>query len=269
MERKKDIALLQNQIEKIETESDDIYKTAREIILLCRECLLELREKLITNNFLSKSDEIYFFKVTKQIPLTKLIYYSEIQAIEASFPAYKGKAKTRFIKSKIKKLSRFFITQREFAKYIRLNQTHFDEQFFTRKYNHMAYGQQAFYILDPIFHTSHDSLLAKLKAYELLNTYLYRKLSFLKKTTTSSSLKWTSSKVSLTELIYALHHSKSINDGEVDIKEIAKVFQDTLNIDLSDLYRTFSEIRNRKKGRVKYLDELAYTLRKNIEVSDG
>ena len=70
---------------------------------------------------------------------------------------------------------------------------------------------------------------------------------------------WTDSKTSLVELIYAIHHSASINKGSSDIKELAHLFQEVFNIDLGDYYRTYLEIKNRTEPS-KYLD----TLRKNL-----
>ena len=79
------------------------------------------------------------------------------------------------------------------------------------------------------------------------------------------SMEWTSSKASLTELIYALHHSKAINNGESDIKTIAESFQRLFDIDLSDIYRTYHEIRRRKKERLRFLDELSIGLRHKLD----
>lgn len=242
----------------------------QKVILLCNQELSNLRDKVVKQGFLSQRDEVLFFKKTKQVPLVNLIYYTELRNLEINFPKNGYKNQKKILKHRIKEIRKFHCSQAHFFKYIRLNQCHLDHVYFTRNdWNSSYFTESTSYIIDPVFHTSHDSLLAKLKAFEKLNVFLFNKLSSLEKTTTSNSLKWTSSKVSLTELIYALYHSKSINNGRADIKEIAKVFQDTLNIDLSDLYRTFSEIRNRKKGHAKYLNELAYTLQEKMKFEDS
>ena len=82
------------------------------------------------------------------------------------------------------------------------------------------------------------------------------------------SLQWTSSKTALTELIYALHHSRSINNGNADIKEIAIMFQKVLHFDIGDYYKTFSEIKSRKISRTKFLDDLSSGLLSHIKNSE-
>ncbi|MDE5417605.1 RteC domain-containing protein [Labilibaculum sp. DW002] len=76
----------------------------------------------------------------------------------------------------------------------------------------------------------------------------------------SHQLKWTESKTALVELIYGLHSSKSINDGKEGIKRIAQLFESMFDIDLGDVYHTFSEVRNRKIEQTKFLDLLKDSL---------
>ena len=82
------------------------------------------------------------------------------------------------------------------------------------------------------------------------------------------SLQWTSSKTALTELIYALHHSRSINNGNADIKEIASVLQKVFHFDLGNFYKIFSEIKSRKTDRTKFLDNLSNGLLVQMENSE-
>jgi hypothetical protein len=111
-------------------------------------------------------------------------------------------------------------------------------------------------------------LLGKLRAYNLFIVYLQNRLIDKKKSLNLDintpnidiNLQWTSSKTALTELIYALHHSRSINNGNSDIKEIAIMFQKVLHFDIGDYYKTFSEIKSRKISRTKFLDELSSVL---------
>lgn len=80
---------------------------------------------------------------------------------------------------------------------------------------------------------------------------------------------WTDSKIALVELIYALHSSRSINNGKVEIKELVELFEKLFNIDLEEYSRTFIDIRMRKTGRTKYLDNLKQSLLKRMEDADG
>ncbi len=84
----------------------------------------------------------------------------------------------------------------------------------------------------------------------------------------SPKLNWTESKAALVELIYALHSSNSINDGRVDIKTIAELFETIFSIELGDIYHTFSEVRNRKIEQTKFIDLLKDSLLAKMKESD-
>ena len=75
-----------------------------------------------------------------------------------------------------------------------------------------------------------------------------------------SKLKWTESKTALVELIYSLHSSNSINEGRVEIKRMTQMFEFVFDIDLGDVYHTFTEIRNRKIEQTKFIDLLKDSL---------
>ena len=60
--------------------------------------------------------------------------------------------------------------------------------------------------------------------------------------------------------MYALQRKGCFNNGQAEIKEIAEFFEQTMDIDLGNYYRTFQEIRIRKSGRTNFLDQLKTVL---------
>lgn len=82
------------------------------------------------------------------------------------------------------------------------------------------------------------------------------------------AFKWTESKTSLIELIYALHTQKVFNEGKADLAEIAKCFEKLFDIELGDIYRASNEIKNRKINKTKFLDVLRENLNKRFEEQD-
>jgi len=80
--------------------------------------------------------------------------------------------------------------------------------------------------------------------------------------------KWTGSKVALIELIYALHAEGVFNNGTTDLKETAKFFEETFEIDLGQFHRTFFEMRARKSERTKFLNSLRDTLVRRMDEVD-
>ena len=88
------------------------------------------------------------------------------------------------------------------------------------------------------------------------------------KKVSNNSLKWTASKTALTELIYALYSHGVFNNGNTDIKLIAKTFEEAFNIELGNFYHTFMELKARKINRTKFLDNLCEALIKKMDEQD-
>jgi hypothetical protein len=81
-------------------------------------------------------------------------------------------------------------------------------------------------------------------------------------------LKWTDSKASLIELIYALNESGAINDGKTDIKTICAEFERIFNFELKDVYSTYRDISLRKTNRTKFLSKLSEAFEDRVLRSD-
>ncbi len=129
---------------------------------------------------------------------------------------------------------------------------------------------------DKIFSTSHDFKVAKILANDLIQLYLENQLIMIDNKDNSEktfrkpniNLTWTSSKVALTELLYALHAEGVFNNGNTEIKDIATYLEYAFNIELGDYYRTFLELRMRKTSRTKFLSSLTDGLIKKMDEAD-
>ena len=265
------------KLKELENDSLDIISISNRAIIICRNLLTRYKKHITKNGFESTLDEIEFFKYTKQPTLSNLIYYSEIRSFEMQFPKVNHDAQKKFIKKKISKLNRFFLYNMDFCQYIKSNNTHFDQQYFTREYfDNFPITSSKFYFQDPDFSTPRCMLLGKFKAYTLFIVYLQNRLIDKNKSinldpdalNSDISLQWTSTKTALTELIYALHYNKAINNGNTDIKEIATVLQKVFHLDLGNFYKIFSEIKSRKTDRTKFLDNLSNGLLVKMENSE-
>jgi len=265
---------LLNKLDKFNYNVNEIIKQSSEAIILCRNLLNIFKKEIIKKGFASKNEEIIFFKEIKQTPLTQLIYYSEIRSFEIQFPKSSVDVQHKYTKKKLDKLNRFFLYNMDFGQYIESNLTHFDEQYYTRDYfDNLPITSSKFYLQDPDFSTARDMLLGKYEAYQLYIAYLQNRLSKilnpeLQNGKYQSNLKWTSSKTALTELIYALHYNRVINNGNSDLKEIAAIMQKVLHFDIGDFYKTFAEIKARKISRTKFLDDLSSGLLSHMNKTD-
>jgi hypothetical protein len=129
---------------------------------------------------------------------------------------------------------------------------------------------------DRTFSTSHDYLVARIIANDLIELYLEDKLlnmnnrDIKEKSQVNHKVKqnWTGSKVALIELLYALHSEGVFNNGASDLKEVAEYFESVFDIDLGQYHRAFLEIRVRKSEPTKFLNTLKEKLIKRMENTD-
>ena len=255
---------LETKIKNILSEKTNDIEAYKKIVLLCNFSLNSLRSKVKSKGFLNEKDEIVFFKKTKQVPLHNYLYYSELLRLTLETQGLTKKESKRFFRKNLNHYKKEISTNKEFANYIRLGETHYDRLYFVRREETRLTLNT---ISDPEFSTSHDFLMAKISSHFKLLEFIEEKTTKSKSTTREQKLKWTASKVSLIELIYALYHSKVINRGSTEIKEIAFLFESIFNIELGDYYRTYSEIKSRKSVRAKFLNDLAENLTNEISRS--
>lgn len=204
----------------------------------------------------------YYWEQNGTALVSKLIYYNAVYKIETKKP-YGEKQIKKFLNKELSKLKKFFDNNIDFYKYYRSNNSFLDENFFMRGKHDIRLWLDTYYFeADHRFCTSHDYKAAKILANDLIQVYLEDQLdnSSQKKGYNSSSLNWTGSKSALTELVYALYAQGVFNNGNVDIKLIAKTFETAFNIDLGDFYHTFMELKARKINRTKFLDSLCEAL---------
>jgi hypothetical protein len=260
---------------EIETYLQDIsidLKSLRFAIELSRNQLDFLRNEMKLKGFKSEEQEIYFFKHYKPLVLSHLIYFLKIQKLLENYPIILLEARQNILKRKMVFINRFHKKHASFIRYLKAEETYLDPVYFTRSKAHFAKPNWKV-ISDPEFSTSHDTLVAKYQASCLFAKYLTQQLFLLDKSNSQEnvlkeSLKWTGQKVDLIELIYALQASGVFDHGHSSVKKIADFFQEHFDCALGDVYRSYSELRFRKKSRTKFLDQLSEQLQKKMDADD-
>lgn len=261
----------------LEGERNDVVEKSELAINECLKIRDEIKSHFKENQPKNKEEEIYFFKHVKPLFVEKLVYYLKVYYLETDLLLGCDKTKKSAYCLELKKTKSFLSQNSIFYKYYKTNSTHLDYKYFVRGTQDikLQLSSNAFEA-DPEFSTGNDFLVAKIKASEKLQRYLENKLApntcspkdELPQVQISENIKWTSSKVALIELIYALHTAKVINKGRMEIKDIAKLVENIFNIDLGDYYRSYLEIKMRKKGRTKFLDKLKAQLTSKMEASE-
>ena len=262
---------LDDRINELTYEPSNSLISYENAIILVLQKLEEIKKYIKKNGFKDDEAEILFFKQLKPQLVSKLIYFNAIYKIETKRPRGGDKIIKKYLNVELSKIKRYFDANLEFYKYYRTNSTHLDNKFFLRGKHDIKLSLDTYYFeADHNFTTSHDYKVAKIIANDLIQVYLEDQLSNnnQRKLLETPPLNWTGSKTSLIELIYSLHSQGSIDNGNADIKIIAKTFENIFNIDLGDFYHSYLELKGRKINRTKFLDSLRDALIKRMDEQD-
>lgn len=242
--------------------------------LLVDNKVKELKTFVLDYVFESEKEEILFFKELKPRLLSLSVYYSELFSIEANRPIDAKKVQKQYLIRELGNIQRFMRSQHQLHNYLMLAKTNFDHVYFLRS-NILLSGIPLGVgpALDERFCTPHCLLVSRILACMKINQYLHKEIEGLKNgilvAEVKPKLNWTAPKVYLVELIYALKAAGVLNGGNAEIKEIAAYFEDLLPKRLTDYYKTYQEIRLRKKGRTVFIDKLKERLEQLIEESEA
>lgn len=259
-------------------ESNENYlKKANEGILLCNKTLSGLKEKVEQNDFETVPAEIEFFKNDKPVAMSYLIYFTEVRSCELRMPKAGTSYKVEFLQKELKKINKFFYKNADFVHYMEQGNSYLDHQFFTRNQrDNFPFTPMTDYYQFPEFSTTQDMLWAKIKAMYRFIHYIREALKKLKvhdadifEEKKHSVLVWTAPKTALIELIYALYSNGALNHGAADINRITSSFEDFFNIKLDNVYKTYSEIKDRKSSKTKFLEELMLNLQQKMHKEES
>lgn len=262
---------LETEINDLEIETDHSIQRIEAVIDIILKYLSEVKKYVLKRGFKNIGEEIHFFKYQKPTIVSKLIYYNAIYKIETKKP-YGSKPIKKYLNDELRKLKRYFDNNLEFYKYYRTNNSFIDDKLFVRGKYDIKLSLDTFYFeADHSFSTSHDYKVAKIIANDLIQVYLEDQLhntAYRDKSTDLPKLNWTGSKTAMIELIYALYSQGVFDNGNADIKVIAKTFERTFNLDLGDFYHTFMELKSRKINSTKFLDSLRDALIRKMDEQD-
>ncbi|MBW4970873.1 RteC domain-containing protein [Croceibacter atlanticus] len=226
----------------------------------CQDYLERLREYAHSNAFENKEEEIEFFNHLKPQVYGYLKYYLHLQGYFSSKGSGSIQEQRRYIDSQIKKLKKGLRPHQEFMRYCKQDKSNLDKHYFTREPSASLWTvtHQLSCLYDPKFSTSHDELKAKIIAYDLINDFYDYQLNQLRQLEANVcpagqqefiefQMNWTAKKIDLVELVYALHSSRAIKNGNESLRKIAKVLSSVFNTDLVSIYRIYLENEIKKK----------------------
>ncbi len=271
---------LEEELESLKKESIDKKMLAEKSVGLCQLAFLELKKYVLQNDFNNIEEEISFFKIIKPKVFSKLIFYNELLRIENYKLLVHKKLMLKMLNSEIRKIHEFIKNNKEFYHYYTTNQSSLDKNYFVRGDNCIFTGSMNLqHLTDPQFATLRDETVAYIMAYEQFGKYLDEEICLLKSKwklwqtfqpkNISLKMTWTAPKIALIELIYALHSSNCINNGRVHVNELIGYFELIFDVKLYKSYRTFIDIKDRKRERAKFLVELQKALISRLDDLDS
>ena len=265
--------------EKIDVDNWNIsIEVVLDVVEFLQRSLEDLRTYIVNHPFSSKEEEIYFFKHIKPEVLSRLLYFTEIYNTEMRKPHGSIEVLKKYYNDRLDELTSYFESNLDFYQYYRSKATTYDTYYFIRGKADIRLCCDSFQCdRDPMFSTGYDHKIAKILANEMLQIYLNKRIINLGQSEAINKqaitkipypANWTSNKIFLIELGYALYVAGDINNGNITVKEIMNLLGAMFNIDLGDYYRGYITLKNRKKDRTLYLKTLIEKLLKRMEEDD-
>ncbi|PKD17648.1 hypothetical protein APR41_05410 [Salegentibacter salinarum] len=272
----KTMSIFSENVESLIQSGKPDLKKAEDGINLCIKILSKLQKQVDKDDFENTQAEIEFFKNIKPLPMSYLIYFTEVRSCELKLPKVGNSHKVRYLEKEIKKINRFFSENNSFVNYMEQNHNYLDPQFFSRSGKmDFSFSPTINYYQNPEFSTSHDMLWSKVQALYRYIHYIREKLELIQpgsignfRERQPNLLRWSGSKTSLVEVIYSLYLKGDINHGTADLKTLISAFEDFFNIKLDNYHKTYSEMRARKDPRAKYLYQIAGNLEAKMRQDD-
>lgn len=245
---------LQKRMKEMEATGPDDLVGMGKALTAMREILSELKRFTVSYEFTDEQEEVKFFKEIKPVLLSQYIYYKKKFQI-LLFDSFRDrKSRMENYYKVLRKLQHFAYKNQSFYEYCMSGATYLDKQYFIRNNTQLMSVEK-----DEKFSTQYDVKFAKILAHELIKEHILNVIRKSESNTSDASynpLQWTTQKVALVELIYALHAAGVFNYGKTDVKQIVNCFEETFSIDLGNYSRIFSEIRIRKSGQTNFIDHL-------------
>lgn len=263
------------QIDQIINSEGTSLKKAEQGIRLCNKTLSILQNRVEKEDFEDTASEIEFFRNIKPIPMSYLIYFTEIRTCELRAPKAGTDPKIHFLEKEVKKINEFFTQNNDFVNYMEQAYNYLDHIYFTRQnLENFPFAPTINYYQYPEFSTSHDMLWAKIQAMYRFIHYIREGLQKLQPGNATilqgrqpKVLMWTGSKTALVELIYGLYAVGDINNGAVELQTISSAFEDFFNIKLNT-YKTYSELKAKKGNPTQYLHKIIVHLENKMRRDD-
>ncbi|QES88529.1 RteC domain-containing protein [Rhizosphaericola mali] len=236
--------------------------------------ILELRSFMHNYIFQSRNEQLKYHKFYAPRFIAEYIYFIQVQKLNISSIVSSNVRRKRLEKER-RDINRFFEKNLRISEYLAGGHEYLDEKLFLNDglQLEIPFLDESTFILEAQLITGAGFTIARLKAYERLLNYIEKLLAQEKINETESNhsvqstLNWTDTGMSLTEMAYALKYSGAINQGNVDVKTIADALAQVFNTQQVNIYRNKQDLYSRKNQSM-FIDKLRKDLIRGLEQSD-
>lgn len=271
---------IDERIAGIDLNGANIISDSREMIFLIKKKLDELKTFTLAYTFKNEEEEIDFFKNKKPALLGRLMYFSKVYHVETHYPIGDERVMLDYLDNALTIIRDGLSTSALFYQYYRSGANDRDWYYFTRKRKdvHIDIDMTGLYFeADANFCTFYDYKVAEVLSTEMLYAYIVSRENNIKKMATldethqklsKNQFKWTDSKATAVELVYAIYASGCLNKGTANLNEIAAHFELAFDIDLGDFYHSYLSLKGRKSSRTLFLDGMVKKLSNYMDKDD-
>ena len=269
---------LEDQLETINGSLSSGFEKFSDSLYAITNNINELKKIISEYQFENDRQEMAFFKNVFPQFYARLIYTSEEYNITSTIPEGTDQMIRDYYLQELAIVKRNFNHHQFAYQYFLQSESALDEDYFLRKNFRRYHLGLPLLVFDETTETNMGYQFAKFRAYEMLQTFLIKKLqalyqrpdnTVLTELLTGNNRRWTGEKINLIELAYGIFYTGQMNDGKAEINDIVAWLEESLHIELGRAYRKFIDIRRRKTvSYTKYLDEMRNAIVHKIDESN-
>lgn len=226
--------------------------------------------------FQDTQEEISFFKTIRPEFDGRLLLYVRLLQLESKCEMASTEEKLVFYQQERKRISQFSQLHRDFFRYFLTESTHLDHLYFTRSANdQLPFIDGDFPLFyDKRYYARMSFKIACIHSHRLMLSYLNDQQRTISPdgtstTTPTERLVWTGSVTALAELIYGLQEYGVFNNTKVEVKKIARYFQEVFGVKIENtIYKYYEDMRIRKKSRTPFFDGVKNALLRRMDKDD-
>lgn len=235
-----------------------------------------LNHYLDNHPFQDTQEEIRFFKDIRPQFDGRLLFFVRLLQLESKCEMASIQEKLAYYQQERKRISQFSQLHRDFLRYFLMESTHLDNLYFTRSANdQLPFIDGDFPLFyDKRYYARMSFKIACIHSHRLMLAHLSDEERTISSdgaggSPPSEKLVWTGSVTALAELIYGLQEYGVFNNKKVEVKKIARYFQQVFSVKIeNEIYKYYEDMRIRKKSRTPFFDNVKNALLRRMDQDD-